>query len=70
MSKKFWERDLKMEDRALKNWMYRVGTLGGILAAWIMVGTGILTFVELSIGAVVLVFCLTMWDFRKVWKGK
>lgn len=70
MSKKFWERDLKMEERALKNWMYRVGTLGGILAAWIMVGTGILTFVELSIGAVVLVFCLTMWDFRKVWKGK
>ena len=70
MSKKFWERDLKMEDRALKNWMYRVGTLSGILTAWIMVGTGILTFVELSIGAVVLVFCLTMWDFRKVWKGK
>ena len=70
MSKKFWERDLKMEDRALKNWMYRVGTLGGILAAWIMVGTGILTFVELSIGAVVLVLCLTMWDMRKMWKGK
>ncbi len=64
-----WRRNRALEERALKDWMYRVGTLGGVLAAWITVGTGILTFVELSVAVVVLVLGLTLWDFWKIWKA-
>ena len=70
MSKNVWERDLNVEARGKSNFMYRVGFLFGILLTWGTVGTGLITFGNLSIAAVVLVIVFTIMDARKMWKGK
>lgn len=68
--RKVWNRDLVMEDRALKNAMYRTGALLGVLLTWTVVGTGLATFVEVAIVTVIFFVGFTVWDMRKVWKGK
>lgn len=66
---KVWHRNRALEQRSKSNFMYRVGILFGVLLTWVAVGTGMTTFVNLSIAAVVLVVMFTLWDFWKMWKG-
>ena len=68
--KKVWPRDLKMEERAKRNFMYRTGLLFGVLLTWGLVGLKLATFVDVAIIAVVFIVGFTAWDLRKVWKGK
>ena len=65
-----WQRDLKMEARGKRNFLYRAGFLGGVLFSWAVVGTGYVSFLYLSVAAAVVPFVTTMWDFWKMWKGK
>ncbi len=67
---KVWNRDLAMERRAKTNFMYRVGFLFGILLTWVAVATEMATFGSLSLAAVIMVSVFTLWDVRKIWKGK
>lgn len=70
MPKKIWQRDLKMEERGKKNFLYRVGVLVGIGFAWLVVGTGWASFLSLSSATFGVLFLMTIWDMRKMWKGK
>ena len=65
-----WERDLKMEARAKSNLGRRVGTFVWLLLTWLVVGTGLTTFVELVIITAITFTALTAWDTWKMWKGK
>ena len=66
---KVWHRNRVMEDRAKRNFMYRVGIMFGVLITWVGVGTASVTFAQIAIVAVVLTVVTTIWDFWKMWKG-